>query len=286
MKIGLSSYSLHRAIAGGEMNICQAIEWCADNGGEHMEIVPSSFKANGNPALIEEIKKTAKAKKIDISSYTIGASFIQTEEAAYQAEIERVKTEVDTAAALGVKFMRHDIASRSIPDCTRVQFEKDLPQLVKACQIIADYAAKYGITTSIENHGYHIQNSERVRQILLAVNRPNFKTTVDVGNFLCVDEDPVSAVSENLPFASFFHFKDFYVRQRIGNADGWFQSAHGRFLRGAVTGNGDIDLWTVAKRIKSFGYDGYVSIEFEGWEECKDACKKALANVKGIFASC
>ena len=43
MKIGLSSYSISRAIRAGEMDILGAVRWVAENGGEHIEIVPSGF---------------------------------------------------------------------------------------------------------------------------------------------------------------------------------------------------------------------------------------------------
>src|SRR5690606_12844059 len=101
----------------------------------------------------------------------------------------------------------------------------DLPKLTKACQIVADYAGKYGITTSVENHGFFIQASDRVQSLINHVNRSNFKTTLDVGNFMCVDEDPVSAVKKNISYASVVHIKDFYLRQaHLYPGEGWMQT--------------------------------------------------------------
>ena len=57
--------------------------------------------------------------------------------------------------------------------------EKDLVIATDACGEIADYAKPYGITTSIENHGVHFQGSERVQRLVLAVNRDNFRTTME-----------------------------------------------------------------------------------------------------------
>lgn len=61
MKIGLSSYSISRAIWAGEMNILDAIRWIAEKGGEHMEVVPGAFqiKDAGDP-IIQQIRDTAK----------------------------------------------------------------------------------------------------------------------------------------------------------------------------------------------------------------------------------
>lgn len=223
MKIGLSSYSLFRALNSGEMTIIQAIQWVADQGGEHIEIVPNlGFSFEENPELVDDIREKASEVGIDISNYAIGANFVTGTEEAFEAEIDRVKKEVDIANRLGVKFMRHDVASRPIPETTTKNFEADLPQLVEACQEIADYANQYGMTTSVENHGFYIQASDRVQSLINRVDRPNFKTTLDVGNFLCVDEDPVAAVKKSISYASVVHVKDFLYRpESVHPGEGW-----------------------------------------------------------------
>jgi len=284
LKIGLSSYSLSKAMNAGEMDILGAIRWISENGGEHMELSPGNLVLAGNNALVKEIVKQAADCGIPLSSYTIGANFITATEDAFQKEIKRVKSEVDIAAALGVKRMRHDAGSRPPADSTVANFEKDLPKLVEACRAVADYAKQYGIVTSVENHGYHVQGSERVQRLVLAVDRENFRTTVDIGNFLCADEDPVSAVKNNINLASMVHFKDFYRRPPQSDlGDGWFKSKAGYFLRGSIVGQGDIDIPSVVKIIKSSGYDGFISIEFEGMEDCRTGSKIGLQNLRRYF---
>jgi len=282
MKLGLSSYSLSRAINSGEMTILDAIQWIADNGGEHVEIVPIGFDLTDNLQLAEQIRKKAGDVGIDVSNYAIGSNFLTEEPEAYKAEIERVKKQVDVANALGVKLMRHDVANRK--DLSIKQFLSELELLAAACREVADYAAQYGITTSVENHGYFIQYSDRVQALVEAVGRPNFKTTLDIGNFLCADENPVNAVKKNLPYASIVHIKDFYVRPSYRNPGaGWFQSTGGQYLRGAITGQGDIDMWEVLRIVKHSGYNGYLSLEFEGMEECKQGSKIGLENIRRIW---
>lgn len=268
-----------------ELTVPDAIRWIADQGGEHVEIVPMGFSLIDNPELIDEIKAVAKEVGIDISNYAIGANFAVQEDAeALEQEIQNVMRHVDVAAALGVKLMRHDVAFRPAPEGTVAQFEIDLTVLVKACQRIADYAADFGITTSVENHGYYVQSSERIQRLLHETARSNFKTTLDVGNFLCVDEDPVSAVKNNIPYASIVHAKDFYWRPSYRNpGEGWFQTSHGNYLRGAIVGHGDIDMPEVFRVLKKSGYDGYISVEFEGMEDCKTASRIAMDNVRRLW---
>jgi len=285
MKIGLSSYSLSRAISRGDMGILEAIGWIANEGGEHIEIVPGAFDIHAEK-MPERIAARAKEEGIDVSSYTISANFLQPNAKARAKEVARVKSEVDIAARLGVRFMRYDAGWRPIPEATVENFEKDLPFVADGCREVADYAVQYGITCSVENHGYHFQGAERVRRLVNLVNRPNYKTTMDVGNFVCADDDPVSAVRTNIGIASFIHFKDFF-RRSAGNppvGEGWSRTKGGNFIRGTIVGHGSVELRPIVKIIKESGYDGYVSVEFEGREECIWGCHVSLANTKLLFA--
>ena len=130
-----------------------------------------------------------------------------------------------------------------------------------------------------------MQASERVQRLVLKVNRDNFRTTMDVGNFLCVDEDPECAAMNNVGFASMVHFKDFHIRRAVSNPEGYIKTLHGRFIRGAITGDGDVNLAAIVKILKNAGYSGFLSIEYEGWDECKSACIRAIRNVKELVAN-
>jgi sugar phosphate isomerase/epimerase len=282
MKLGVSSYSLYRALQSGEMDILGVLDWVADQGAEHVEIVPVGFELAGKPELADAIRARAESRGLAVSNYAIGANFAAETQEAYEQEIARVKEEVDLAARLGVKRMRHDVAHSN--DNSIHSFHRELERLAEACRQIADYAAQYDIVTSVENHGYFIQASDRVQTLVQAVDRPNFRTTLDIGNFMCVDEDPVAAVKNNLPYASLVHVKDFYLRPSYLNpGEGWFKTTSGNYLRGAIVGHGDIDIREVLRVVKNSGYDGYISLEFEGLEACKSGTKIGLDNIRRLW---
>lgn len=287
MKVGLSTYSLYNAIEAGEMNLLDIIQWTADNGGEHVEFAPIGYDFHETPDLIEEVKQKASAVGVELSSYTVRGQFIQPDQTAWESEVARVMKDVDIAHKLGIKRMRHDAASRPPAEATIENFEKDLPKVVEACQKIADYAAQFGITTSVENHGYHCQHSDRVRRLVSAVDRPNYRITLDVGNFICVDEDPVAAVKKCVDRASMVHFKDFYIRPSyLDPGEGWFPSASGNHLRGAIVGQGDLDIRSIIRVVKESGYDSYVTVEFEGMEDCRTASKIGMDNLRRFWSEC
>jgi len=282
VKLGLSTYSLHGSLSSGAMTVLDVIDYTAELGGQHVEIVPLSYSLSENPELTMQIVERARQQGIELSNYAIGANFLTDDPDAYEREIERVISEVDIAARLGVKLMRHDVASS--PDVSIANFNRHLGRLADACRRVADHAANYGITTSVENHGFLIQHADRVQALIQAVDRPNYKTTLDVGNFVCADENPVAAVQKNLPFASMVHIKDFYMRPSHRNPGaGWFTSTSGVYLRGAIIGQGDLDMWKILHTIKASGYDGYISVEFEGMEDGMTGSRIGMENVQRIW---
>lgn len=284
MKAGISSYSLYKATSIGEMSFLDGITWAKHLGAEHFEVVPLGFDLIDSPTMIKEIRNRAKEEGIELSNYAIGANFVKETRGEYEQELERVKKQVDIACELGVKFMRHDVAARPPQEASISKYYEDLPLLVEACREIADYAASCGITTSIENHGFYIQDSDRVKLLVEQVDRSNFRTTLDVGNFLCADENPLLAVRNNISIASMVHIKDFYYRPAVDDpGEGWFRTRGGNHLRGAIVGHGDLPIKDLLHVIKQSGYDGFLSLEFEGMEDCTTGTRIGFDNLKRLW---
>lgn len=294
MKIGMSTYSLSGAFRDGRLDMPGIIRTIAEWGGEHAEVA-SRVDLLTHPDVTKQVKAEAEKCGLPLSSYTFSANFLlsrtedihELSDSERRAEIERVKKHIDIAAELGVKLVRHDVGHRPVEQTSTAQFERDLPIAADACREIADYAAQYGICTNIENHGRHFQGSERVHRLVDLVGRPNFRCFIDVGNFCGVDEDPYSATMNNLDIVSMFHFKDNYLRKRVADPENWHwkKTKHGNYSCGAIAGYGDIDLRRIAELIKSSGFDGFISIEFEcPFVDCMLGAKCSLDCVKALFA--
>ena len=160
-----------------------------------------------------------------------------------------------------------------------------LPILVKGCKAVTEYAKTIGIETMVENHGQFCQESARVERLMGGVNDKNFGWLVDIGNFLCADDDPAKAAGIAAPFAKHVHVKDFHVKSgnEFDPGRGFFTTRGGTYLRGAILGQGNVPVYQCLKTIKRSGYDGYVSIEFEGIEDNLPALETGLENLKKII---
>ena len=117
-----------------------------------------------------------------------------------------------------------------------------------------------------------------------AVGHPNFGTLIDMGNFYCADEDAGKAVGRLARYAFHAHAKDFHIKPGTAfhPGEGWFMSRGGNFLRGAIIGHGDVPLLQALRALKRSGYDGVLSIEFEGMEDVLNALRIGVANLRRL----
>ena len=285
MKTCVSSYSFSKLMKKGELNQLTAMKKAKELGFDAMEF--SGMLPHDGSTPIEYAKmlrREADEMDFPIVSFVIGADLINGREGRTpDEEVEYVKSMVDIAEILGVKTMRHDATSQLI---RYRSFDAALPELARRINEIAEYARKKGIKTCVENHGYVCQDPERVERLYNAVNNDNFGLLCDMGNFLCVDADPTKAVSLVAPYTVFVHTKDFYVRSGALDTPGagYFMNRSGNYLKGTIVGHGDVPVKQCLRALKRAGYDGYVSIEFEGMEEPIEALTIGLSNLKRFIS--
>lgn len=283
MKFSVSSYSFSALTASGKKTEAELISLSKEMGFHGIEFAeihtPEGMEKREYAGLL---RREAERVGIEIAAYCIGADLLNhTDE-----EIERLKTEVDIAEILGVKLMRHDASGGYGRENRQGRgFFNALPTLVRGYKSVTAYAKTKGIRTCIENHGFFAQDSGRVEAIINGVNDENFGALVDIGNFLCVDEDPAKAVGNLAPYAFHVHCKDFHVKQ--GNqfipAEGFFMTRGGNYLRGAIIGHGNVPVEQCLEILRSSGYDGYFTVEFEGMEDTLTGVRLGLENLKKLL---
>ena len=288
MKIGVSSYSFIRLVQSGQIEQLEVIAKAKEIGFDVIEfsaiVLPEGRTL---PDYARALRDEADRVGMEIVNYTIGADFLRGSGGNLQAEIERVKGEVDIAEILGVPGMRHDASSGWPDDHNGAKsFEAALPRLAEGCRAITEYAAEKGIKTMVENHGRFCQESVRVEQLVTAVNHPNFGVLIDMGNFLCADDEPAAAVGRLMPYAFHCHAKDFHVKPGtdVFPGQGWFESRAGNYLRGAIIGHGNVPILQCLKIIQREGFQGTLSIEYEGIEDVLLGIQLGHDNLRRLMA--
>ena len=288
MKISVSSYSFQAKIQTGELNQFSCIRKAKEMGFEGIEFVEIQPHDGSPPEIYaQNLREEAKKQGLTITNFTVGADFLARGEQGVKDEIQRVKKLVDLAEILGAVSMRHD-ATAGLPKNSGKRysgFEGALPVLADACRKVTEYASSKGIQTMVENHGFFCQESSVVERLANAVNHENFGLLVDMGNFMCADEDPVIAVGRTAPYAFYAHAKDFHKKTGMDPdpGRGFFRTRGGNYLRGAIIGHGIVPVQQCIHILKNAGYEGFIAIEFEGLEDCELGLEIGIENLKKMM---
>lgn len=279
MKISVSSYSFNKLMERG-MTQADCIKKAKEMGFDAIEICRISPEDGYTlEKYAKHLKETSENCNISISNFVFSADLVNESDEKAAQEVEMVKRYVDIAQILGVKCLRHDAMYSAGRYRT---FEKALGPVSKCCREITQYAMDKGIKTMVENHGYFCQDADRMERLVSAVDHSNFSLLCDMGNFLCADEKPEISVARVAHLAGFVHAKDFHVKNanEPDPGEGFFKSRGGNYLRGAIIGQGNVPVRQCLNIFKKAGYDGYVTIEFEGVEDPLYALPICLANLR------
>lgn len=280
MKLGVSSYSFSKymeASGANYLDICNEAKRIGYEGIEFIDLSLDVQKAGSLEELAEHIRAHCEKIGLEIVAYTVGADFLNRG----PEEVDRIKRQVDIAELLGAKVLRHD-ATWSLPE--GVTWREAIEKIKAPIREVATYAQDKGIRTCTENHGYILQDSGRVEELLRAVDHPNYGWLIDIGNFLCVDEPALHAVPLAAPYGVHVHAKDFLYRPawEKNPGKGWFDTRNGSHLRGTVAGHGVVPIAWCLDTLRKSGYVGWVSYEFEGMEDCLAAIEVAYEYLKPL----
>ncbi len=159
---------------------------------------------------------------------------------------------VHAAKLLGCHTMRVNAFGDSDREIYRMAIMDGMSRL-------ADYAAELDINIVIENHGLFSSDAALIAGIIKEVNRPNFGSFPDFGNW-CLSAkwgttqgdcdkvyDRYKGVAELLPYAKAVSAKSYNFNEQGEDTK--------------------IDYYRMMKIVKESDYNGYIGIEYEGLEK-------------------
>ena len=283
MKIAVSAYSFQQYVRSGKMTQLDCVKKAKEMGFEAIEFTDiAGNDLEEQKAYAREIRKAADEAGMKIVAYAIGACLYKDTEEEMQAEVERLKGQLEVAKILDVDVMRHDVCYSLGKKGKSRSFDLMLPDIAKNARLVSEYGESLGIRTCTENHGFIAQDSDRVERLFNAVAHDNYGLLVDVGNFACADESSITAVSRVAPYAIHVHVKDMCIRKEPSEA-AKNQTRGGNYLACTAVGEGDIPVKQCLAILKKAGYDGYVSIEYEGAEDCMSGIARGFENLKKMI---
>ena len=260
MKLGLSMYSCVRAVRAGRLDLMGFIDFARAQNVAGVELL-DMFWDDAEREIPQAQRRIAEAG-LEVAAYSISNNFIQPAAEARAQQLEDLKRGVDIAVELGTDLVR--VFSGDARD--GIAYDDGIGWILEGLSAGAAYARERGVTLALENHGRFAGRSDQVRDIILQVGSPALRLNLDMGNFLPVGQDPTEAARALAEWVALAHLKDMRLAGD-DEAGHIFVDPQGRRLTGSVIGDGLVNLPAVLNILREAGYDGWLSLEFEGAED-------------------
>jgi sugar phosphate isomerase/epimerase len=228
---------------------------------------------------IAQLKADAAAAGIKITAFLMANRFAERPE----GEVEWCTKAAKAAQALGVKAIRIDVVSSSLP------VEKFVDLAGDTIKKILDNTASTGVSFGVENHG-PANNPNFLKPLFERVNSPRFGLTFDTGNFYWFGF-PREKVYELLEFFAprviHTHCKSIKYpedKRDVQREMGW---EYGKLC--CPIYEGDIDFARIVAILKKAGYSNDLCIEDESLSHFPEAeragiLKKEIEYLKKLLA--
>lgn len=275
MNIALSVWSCHKSMYDQSWTNADFIRFAAEAGADGVELLSVFWdKETDVPAVRQALAETG----LRLACFGACNNLALSDAAAREAQVKDITDSVDWAVLFGASVVRVFSGDKS----DDVTYEEAEGWIIGGLKEAADYAARKGVTLCLENHGYFAGKPEQVETVVSQVNSQALRSTFDTGNFLLVDADPNEAVLKLKHLASHIHVKDFAAVS--GPYDGnIYQSLSGSRYAGKICGEGDVDLPFILSEFLKQGYEGWMTIEFEGDEEQRYGSTRSIANLRQLL---
>ncbi len=285
MKTCISAYSYTKLYKKGDFTPFDAIEHAKQQGADGFELAIDDVVPEGYADFASYVKalcEKAREAGLEVPILTMYADFYQRDP---EEELKRLMKKVDAAAECGIPMMRHDVGGAYRKDETVCSYKAIIAKVAPYIRRLAEYAESKGVMTCSENHGRIMQDSYRIEELLAAVDHKNYGFLCDMGNFGVADEQSDVAVSRLIQNVRYVHAKDSFKKSGMlyNPGRGWSRTRGGNYRRATIFGHGDIPTFQILSALKSYGYDGWISIEYEGIEDTLMALEIGMENLKRMI---
>ena len=271
-RFSVSTYSFWQ-FRGPKVPIETCIDHAARMNFDGLEILEMQMAESSNPYL-QQLKRRAHSHGLALCGFSTHQGFVSPDSTRRQDNIKKTIASIEQAYCLGIPTMRINtgrwgtiksfdtlMENRGIEPRLEGYTDDDaynwVIQSIEECLPVAE---KCGVVLGLENHWGLGRTAAGVLKIIEAIQSPWLQATLDTGNFL---EDMYQQMEALAPAACF-------VQAKTYNGGGTWYTL-------------DIDYPQVATILHDAGYNGWVSLEFEGKDDPLIAIPKNLKLLQHAF---
>lgn len=273
-RVGVSTYSFFQFRYQEYRPIERCIELAAELGFDGVELLRRQI---GEPSAEQRrgYKQLAFSLGLDLMGYSTHQTFLRPDPAERERDVQATLKFIEEAYDMGIptvrvntgrwdtsgsfdELMQNRGIEKPIEGCSE---EQAFGWVREAFEKIVPHAERCGIVLGLENHWGLALRPEGLLRVIEEVNSPWLRVTVDTGNFL---EDTYNGLAAIAPHAVLVQAKTYYGGGR------WYTL--------------ELDYGRIAQILKSAGYRGYISLEFEGNASVVEGVGESLAMLRHHFA--
>ncbi|NRB51276.1 MAG: sugar phosphate isomerase/epimerase [Saprospiraceae bacterium] len=272
--IGISTYSFWQFNGPKEDTPIEAcIDEAARLGFDGIELLLVQMTSEERPYL-HQLKKRAFHAGLDLMGFSTHQGFLSPDPAKRQENIDKTIHQIELAYQLGIPTMRLNtgrwgtsksfddlMANRGIePPLEGYDDEDGFKWVIDSIEKCIPKAEECGVVLGLENHWGLGRTADGVKRIVDEINSPWLLVTLDTGNFL---ENPYDQLEALAPQTILVQAKTYYGEGK------WYSL--------------DLDYPRIGDIMRKVGYRGYISLEFEGKADVKEAIPKSLELLRNAF---
>lgn len=280
MQLSVSMYSYYRPVKQGRLDLPGFIREAKRIGADGVELLDFFY---GDVSSDRELALEALAEtELSCPIFSVAQNFAKADATDRKTQLLKIHFGVDEALIYGAKVVR--VFAGDVSEF--VGFDQARAWIVEGLTEASLYAQANGVRLALENHGKlagrGIQVRELIEDIRQKVGNDALGANPDTGNFLLVNEPSHDAIREVADLAYMVHFKDFRLA-RAGEAEHLYKALDGTSFVGTAIGEGDVDLTSCVARLREAGFDGWLSIEYEGVEDSFTAVERSVTNARSYI---
>ncbi len=272
-RIGVSTYSYWRYRRDSKLSIAECIDLASEAGFDGVEILHVQMQDESNGHL-QSLKQRAFRHGLDLCGFSTHQSFVSPDPDFRKKNVEHTLRCIEIAYKLGIPTIRVNtgrwgtskdfnelMKNRGIEPRLKGYTDEDgFGWVIGSLEKCLARAEECGVVLGLENHWGLGRTADGVMKIVDAIDSPWLQTTLDTGNFL---EKPYCQMERMAPSTVYVQAKTYY------GGGTWYTL--------------DLDYGRIAEILRNAGYQGYISLEFEGKEDHRTAIPKSLAMLRKAF---
>jgi L-ribulose-5-phosphate 3-epimerase len=272
-RIGVSTYSFWQFRNNELRDIERCIDLAAEMGFDGVEILHRQMTDEKNEAL-QRIKRRAFLNGLDLMGFSTHQTFLREDSDERKRNVLHTIRCIELAYEMGIPTIRVNTGtwgtSRNFDELMRNRGieppragctdEDGFRWAIDGLEQCLRAAERCGVTMGLENHWGLGRTPEGVLRVVNAIDSPWLQVTLDTGNFL---EDPYDRLEVLAPKTVLLQTKTYY------GGGLWYTL--------------ELDYARIAGIMRRANYQGYVSLEFEGRDNPRQALPRSLELLRRHF---